>query len=541
MSAKAILYQDLARKAIKNGMNVLAEAVSATLGPKGRNVVLGKKFGTPQIVNDGVTIAKEINLTDNLENAGVCLIRQATSKTNEVAGDGTTTATVLAYAIIKHGMRNVAAGSNPIVLKRGIERATEFVAQQITSYSRPLRGPLDITNVAIISSGNDVEVGSLIAKAQTKVGREGLISIEEGKSTVNELEITKGMKFDQGFTSGYFITDQKRMQTILENAYILITDNTITSVKDELLPTLELVSKTDDPLLIISDNIQKDVLATLILNKMKGIINVIAVRAPAFGERRKALLSDLAILTGGQVISAESGSSLQNVDIKSLGRARRVIVDKESTTIISDSNKREVFSRCEQLRRELETSDSIYEKKKLKERLGKLSGGVAVIRVGGATETEMKDRKLRIEDAVNATRAAVEEGVVPGGGSTLAHISEELRKWCKVELRGDELIGAFIVEKALSAPLKKIASNAGKNGAVVLERVKHSDYEVGYNAVTNKFVDMFDIGIIDPVRVTRSTLQNATSIASMVLTTECIIIDKPLRSVLYSSQNVNKQ
>jgi|TARA_B100001109_G_scaffold253568_1_gene251527 chaperonin GroEL len=541
MSAKAILYQDLARKAIKNGMNVLAEAVSATLGPKGRNVVLGKKFGTPQIVNDGVTIAKEINLTDNLENAGVCLIRQATSKTNEVAGDGTTTATVLAYAIIKHGMRNVAAGSNPIVLKRGIERATEFVAQQITSYSRPLRGPLDITNVAIISSGNDVEVGSLIAKAQTKVGREGLISIEEGKSTVNELEITKGMKFDQGFTSGYFITDQKRMQTILENAYILITDNTITSVKDELLPTLELVSKTDDPLLIISDNIQKDVLATLILNKMKGIINVVAVRAPAFGERRKALLSDLAILTGGQVISAESGSSLHNLDIKSLGRARRVIVDKESTTIISDSNKREVFSRCEQLRRELETSDSIYEKKKLKERLGKLSGGVAVIRVGGATETEMKDRKLRIEDAVNATRAAVEEGVVPGGGSTLAHISEELRKWCKVELRGDELIGAFIVEKALSAPLKKIASNAGKNGAVVLERVKHSDYEVGYNAVTNKFVDMFDIGIIDPVRVTRSTLQNATSIASMVLTTECIIIDKPLRSVLYSSQNVNKQ
>ncbi len=541
MSAKAILYQDLARKAIKNGMNVLAEAVSATLGPKGRNVVLGKKFGTPQIVNDGVTIAKEINLMDNLENAGVCLIRQATSKTNEVAGDGTTTATVLAYAIIKHGMRNVAAGSNPIVLKRGIERATEFVAQQITSYSRPLRGPLDITNVAIISSGNDVEVGSLIAKAQTKVGREGLISIEEGKSTVNELEITKGMKFDQGFTSGYFITDQKRMQTILENAYILITDNTITSVKDELLPTLELVSKTDDPLLIISDNIQKDVLATLILNKMKGIINVVAVRAPAFGERRKALLSDLAILTGGQVISAESGSSLHNLDIKSLGRARRVIVDKESTTIISDSNKREVFSRCEQLRRELETSDSIYEKKKLKERLGKLSGGVAVIRVGGATETEMKDRKLRIEDAVNATRAAVEEGVVPGGGSTLAHISEELRKWCKMELRGDELIGAFIVEKALSAPLKKIASNAGKNGAVVLERVKHSDYEVGYNAVTNKFVDMFDIGIIDPVRVTRSTLQNATSIASMVLTTECIIIDKPLRSVLYSSQNVNKQ
>ena len=323
-------------------------------------------MGTPQIVNDGVTIAKEINLTDNLENAGVCLIRQATSKTNEVAGDGTTTATVLAYAIIKHGMRNVAAGSNPIVLKRGIERATEFVAQQITSYSRPLRGPLDITNVAIISSGNDVEVGSLIAKAQTKVGREGLISIEEGKSTVNELEITKGMKFDQGFTSGYFITDQKRMQTILENAYILITDNTITSVKDELLPTLELVSKTDDPLLIISDNIQKDVLATLILNKMKGIINVVAVRAPAFGERRKALLSDLAILTGGQVISAESGSSLHNLDIKSLGRARRVIVDKESTTIISDSNKREVFSRCEQLRRELETSDSIYDKRNLK-------------------------------------------------------------------------------------------------------------------------------------------------------------------------------
>jgi chaperonin GroEL len=532
MPAKTILYQESARKALEKGMDILAEAVSITLGPKGRNVVLGKKFGTPQIVNDGVTIAKEINLTNNLENTGVCLIRQAASKTNDVAGDGTTTATVLAYAIIKQGMRNVAAGANPIVLKRGIEKATQFVVSKITDYARPIESLLDITKVATISAGNDTEVGSLIANAIDKVGREGLISLEEGKSTVNELEITEGMGFDKGFISGYFVTNQERMEAVLENAYILLTDKKITLVKQDLLPTLELVSKTNQPLLIISDNVQKEALATLIVNKIRGILNVVAVRAPGFGDRRKALLSDLAILTGGEVISSDAGYSLQNMELSYLGRARRIIVGKESTTIISDANKREVFSRCEQLRRQLETSDSTYEKEKIQERLAKLSGGVAVIKVGAATETEMKDRKLRLEDAVNATKAAVEEGIVPGGGTTLAHISEELFEWSKNNLLGDELIGALIVEKALSAPLKKIASNAGQNGAVILERVKEADFETGYNAATNKLVDMFDVGIIDPAKVTRSTLQNAASIASMILTTECIIVDKSEENTL---------
>ena len=526
MPVKKILYQENARKALERGMDILAEAVSITLGPKGRNVVLEKKYGTPQIVNDGVTIAREINLKDNLENTGVCLIRQAASKTNDVAGDGTTTATVLAYAIIKQGMRNVAAGSNPIVLKRGIEKATQFVARKIIEYARPIQNISDITKVATISAGNDTEVGTLIASAIDKVGREGLISLEEGKSTVNELEITEGMGFDRGFISGYFVTNTERMEVVLDNAFVLLTDRKITLVKQDLLPTLELVTKTNQPLLIISENVEKEALATLIVNKIRGILNVVAVRAPGFGDRRKAMLEDLAVLTGGQVISADAGLTLENVELDFLGKTRRVIIGKESTTIISDANKKEVLARCEQLRRQLETSDVTYEKEKIQERLAKLSGGVAVIKVGAATETEMKDRKLRLEDAVNATKAAVEEGIVPGGGTTLAHISDELLEWAKENLLEDELIGALIVEKALSSPLKKIASNAGQNGAVILERVKKADFEIGYNAATDELVDMFDIGIIDPAKVTRSTLQNAASIASMVLTTECIIVDR---------------
>jgi chaperonin GroEL len=526
MPAKTILYQEEARKALEKGMDTLAEAVSITLGPKGRNVVLEKKFGTPQIVNDGVTIAKEINLKDNLENTGVALIRQAASKTNDVAGDGTTTATVLAYAIIKQGMRNVAAGANPIVLKRGIEKATQFVVRKVIEYAKPIESISDITKVATISAGNDVTVGSLIASAIEKVGREGLISLEEGKSTVTELEITEGMGFDRGFISGYFVTNTERMEVVLENPYILLTDKKITLVKSDLLPTLELVSKTSRPLLIISDSVEKEALATLIINKLRGILNVVAVRAPGFGDRRKSLLEDLAVLTGGQVISADAGLSLEQMEIETLGNARRVIVGKDLTTIISDANKEQVFARCEQLRRQLETLESNYEKEKIQERLAKLSGGVAVIKVGAATETEMKDRKLRLEDAVNATKAAVEEGIVPGGGSTLTHIAEELLEWAKTNLLEDELIGALIVEKALSSPLKRIASNAGENGAVIAERVKNENFEIGYNAATNKYVNMYDAGIIDPAKVTRSTLQNAASIASMVLTTECIIVDK---------------
>ena len=418
-------------------------------------------------------------------------------------------------------MRNVAAGANPIVLKRGIEKATQFVVSKIIDYARPIENLSDITKVATISAGNDSEVGSLIASAIDKVGREGLISLEEGKSTVNELEITEGMGFERGFISGYFVTNQERMEVVLDNAFVLITDKKITLVKQDLLPTLELITKTNRPLLIISDNVEKEALATLIINKMRGILNVVA---PGFADRRKALLADLAVLTGGQVVSGDAGLTLENVELEMLGEARRVIVGKESTTIISDANKQAVLARCEQLRRQLETS---YEKEKLQERLAKLSGGVAVIKVGAATETEMKDRKLRLEDAVNATKAAVEEGIVPGGGTTLAHIAEELLEWAKDNLLEDELIGALIVEKALSAPLRKIATNAGQNGAVILERVKDAEFEVGYNAAKNELADMFEAGVIDPAKVTRSTLQNATSIASMVLTTECIIVDKP--------------
>jgi chaperonin GroEL len=526
MSSKTILYQESSRKALEMGMDILAKAVSITLGPKGRNVVLGNKYGTPQIVNDGVTIAKEINLANNLENTGVSLIRQAASKTNEVAGDGTTTATVLAYAIIKQGMRNVAAGANPIILKRGIARATDFVVNKIMAYARPIKDRSYMTKVATISAGNDFEVGSLIAGAFSKVGREGLVSVEEGKATVNEIEITEGMRFERGFISGYFVTNQERMEAVLENAYVLLTEKKIKVVKRDLLPTLELIAKTNQPLLIISDNVQKEALATLVINKIRGILNVVAVRAPGFGDHRKTLLSDLAVLTGGQVITPEAGYSLQNISINSLGRARRIIVEREFTTIISDVNKTEVLVRCEQLRRQLEMSDSIYEKEKITERVNKLSGGVAVIRVGGATETEMKDRKLRLEDAVNATKAAVEEGVVPGGGTTLTYISKELYEWAKENLLEDELVGALIVEKALSAPLKKIASNAGQNGAVICDKVKESDFEFGYDASNDEFVNIFELGVIDPAKVTRSTLQNAASIASMVLTTECIIVDK---------------
>eukprot|EP00962_Isochrysis_galbana_P062151 scaffold52076_cov1961-Isochrysis_galbana.AAC.18 len=515
MAIKTILYQEDARKALEKGMDILAEAVSVTLGPKGRNVVLEKKFGPPQIVNDGVTIAKEINLKDALENTGVSLMRQAASKTNDVAGDGTTTATVLAYAIIKQGMRNVASGANPIVLKRGIEKATQFVVRKIMDYARPIENLSDIKQVAQISSGNDIEVGLLIASAIEKVGREGLISLEESKSTTTELEITEGMGFDRGFISGYFVTNKERMEVVLDNPLILLTDKKITLVKQDLVPTLELVSQTDQPLLIISDNVEKEALATLIVNKLRGILNVVAVRAPGFGDRRKALLQDLAILVGGKLITPDAGLSLDRMEIENLGTARRVIVRKESTTIISDSNKKEVLARCEQLRRQMETTDSSYEKEKLQERLAKLTGGVAVIKVGAATETEMKDRKLRLEDAINATKAAVEEGIVPGGGATLVHIAAELLEWVTETLKGDELIGGLIIEKALQAPMKKIAFNAGQNGAIILERIKETEFEMGYDAAKNEIVDMYKAGIIDPAKVTRSTLQNAASIANV--------------------------
>lgn len=524
--SKIILYQEDARRALEKGMDILAEAVSVTLGPKGRNVVLERKYGAPQIVNDGVTIAKEIELEDHIENTGVALIRQAASKTNDVAGDGTTTATVLAHAMVKQGMKNVAAGANPIAIKRGIEKATQFVVSQIAEYAVPVEDTKSITQVATISAGNDEEVGQMIANAIDKVGREGVISLEEGKSTTTELEMTEGMFFEKGFISPYFVTDSERMEVIQENPYILITDKKITLVQQELVPVLELVAKTGRPLTILAEDVEKEALATLVVNKLRGIINVVAVRAPGFGDRRKSMLEDIAILTGGQVISEDAGFSLESLQLDMLGQARRITVTKDGSTIIAEGNEKEVKARCEQIRRQIEASDSSYEKEKLQERLAKLAGGVAVIKVGAATETEMKDKKLRLEDAINATKAAVEEGIVPGGGATLTHISNDLFTWAKDNLEEDELIGALIVEKALTYPLRRIIENTGKTAAIIIEQIKESEFNIGYDAQIGELTDMYERGIIDPAKVTRSGLQNAASIASMILTTECIVVDK---------------
>ena len=524
--AKLIIYNDEARRALEKGMDILAEAVAVTLGPKGRNVVLEKKFGAPQIINDGITIAKEIELEDHIENTGVALIRQAASKTNDVAGDGTTTATVLAHAIVKEGLRNVAAGANPIALKRGIERATDFLVDKIKEHAKPVEDSKAIAQVASISAGNDEEVGQMIASAMDKVGKEGVISLEEGKSMTTDLDVTDGMRFDKGYISPYFVTDTERMEAVLDDVLILITDKKIALVQD-LVPVLEQVARQGKPLLIIAEDIEKEALATLVVNRLRGVLNVAAVKAPGFGDRRKAMLEDIAVLTGGQVISEDAGLKLESTKLEMLGTARRLTITKDNTTIVAEGNEAQVKSRCEQIRRQMEETDSSYDKEKLQERLAKLAGGVAVIKVGAATETEMKDRKLRLEDAINATKAAVEEGIVPGGGTTLAHLGPELEDWANKNLVTEELTGALIVARALAAPLKRIAENAGQNGAVIAERVKEKPFNVGYDAATNQFSDMFDAGIVDPAKVTRSALQNAASIAGMVLTTECIVVDKP--------------
>jgi chaperonin GroEL len=524
--AKRIIYNENARRALEKGMDILAEAVAVTLGPKGRNVVLEKKFGAPQIVNDGVTIAKEIELEDHIENTGVALIRQAASKTNDAAGDGTTTATVLAHAMVKEGLRNVAAGANAISLKRGIERATGFLVEKIAEHSRPVEDSKAIAQVGSISAGNDEEVGQMIANAMDKVGKEGVISLEEGKSMTTELEVTEGMRFDKGYISPYFATDTERMEAVQEEPLILITDKKIGLVQD-LVPVLEQVARAGRPLLIIAEDIEKEALATLVVNRLRGVLNVAAVKAPGFGDRRKAMLEDIAVLTGGQLITEDAGLKLETTKLEQLGKARRVTITKDSTTLVAEGNEAQVKARVEQIRRQMEETDSSYDKEKLQERLAKLAGGVAVIKVGAATETEMKDRKLRLEDAINATKAAVEEGIVPGGGTTLAHLAPQLEAWAADNLSGEQLIGAQIVARSLTAPLKRIAENAGKNGAVIAEYVKSKDFNVGYNAAVDEYVDMFAAGIVDPAKVTRSALQNAASIAAMVLTTECIIVDKP--------------
>jgi chaperonin GroEL len=524
--AKRIIYNENARRALERGMDILAEAVAVTLGPKGRNVVLEKKFGAPQIVNDGVTIAKEIELEDHVENTGVALIRQAASKTNDAAGDGTTTATVLAHAIVKEGLRNVAAGANAILLKRGIDKATNFLVEKIAEHARPVEDSKAIAQVGAISAGNDEEVGQMIAQAMDKVGKEGVISLEEGKSMTTELEITEGMRFDKGYISPYFATDAERMEAVFDEPFILLTDKKIALVQD-LVPVLEQVARAGRPLVIIAEDIEKEALATLVVNRLRGVLNVAAVKAPGFGDRRKAMLEDIAILTGGQLVTEDAGLKLDNTKLDSLGKARRITITKDNTTIVAEGNEAAVKARIEQIRRQIDETESSYDKEKLQERLAKLAGGVAVVKVGAATETEMKDKKLRLEDAINATKAAVEEGIVPGGGTTLAHLTPQLEEWANSNLTGEELTGALIVARALPAPLKRIAENAGQNGAVIAERVKEKEFNVGYNAATNEFVDLFAAGIVDPAKVTRSALQNAASIAGMVLTTECIVVDKP--------------
>jgi chaperonin GroEL len=526
MSGKKILYKDDARRALMHGMGIMVEAVSVTLGPKGRNVVLERKYGSPQIINDGVTIAREIELVDNIQNTGVSLIRQAASKTNDVAGDGTTTATILAYAMVREGMKNLTAGANPISLKIGMEKALQFLITNINEYSRPVEDLKAISQVASISAGNDVEIGKMIASALEKVGKDGVISLEEGKSTTIELEISEGMRFEKGFISPYFITNPERMEVVFENPYILITDKKISIVKQDLIPILEQVARTKRPLLIIAADVEKEALTTLILNKLRNVINVAAVRAPSFGQRRRPILEDIAILTEGQVITEDTGLSLENTNITQLGQARRVVITKDDTTIVNEGTEKRVTQQCENLRKQIKLTDDNYQKEQLQDRIAKLSGGVAVIKVGAVTETEMKDKKLRLEDAINATRAAVEEGIVPGGGTMFIHLAENLRQWAKLNLHEDELIGALILSKAITAPLRRIAENAGKNGALTMERIEQEDFNIGYNAASDVFGDMYELGIIDPAKVSRSALQNATSIAGMILTTECIVVNK---------------
>ncbi len=524
--AKSIFYSADARHALEKGIDLLADAVAVTLGPRGRNVVLGKKFGEPQIINDGVTIAKEIELEDHVENTGAALIRQAASKTNDVAGDGTTTAVVLTQAIVKEGLRNVAAGANAMALRHGIEKATDFVVEQIQAHARPVEDSTAIAQVGTISAGNDPEIGDMIATAMEKVGREGVISLEEGKSMTTELEITEGMRFDRGYISPYFATDAERMEALLDEPYVLLTDKKITLIQD-LLPILESVTKAGKPLLLIAEDIEKEALATLVVNQLRGVLQVVAVKAPGFGDRRKAILQDIAVLTGAQVISEDTGLTLDKANLDRLGQARRATITKDTSTIVAAGNEQAVQTRCEQIRRQIDETDSDYDQEKLQERLAKLSGGVAIIKVGAATETEMKDRKYKLEDAINSTKAAVEEGIVPGGGTTLAHLAPQLETWAQDHLKAEELTGALIVARALYAPIRRIAENAGQNGAVIAEHIKEQDFNVGYDAIANQFVNLFEAGIVDPAKVTRSGLQNAASIAAMTLTTECIVAEKP--------------
>jgi chaperonin GroEL len=526
MAAKQIVYSENSRQAILRGVNQLADAVKVTLGPKGRNVVLEKKFGGPTITKDGVTVAKEIELKDPLENMGAQLVREVASKTSDIAGDGTTTATVLAQAIFREGVKSVAAGANPMALKRGIEKAVEAVVEEVRKFSKPVSGDA-IAQVGTISANGDETIGTTIAEAMQKVGKDGVITVEESKTMITELQTVDGMQFDRGYLSPYFVSDPDRMEAVLEDPYILIHEKKISNMKD-LLPLLEQIARAGRPLLIIAEEVEGEALATLVVNKLRGTLNAAAVKAPGFGDRRKAMLDDIAILTGGKSIMEETGIKLEGVRLEDLGRAKRVTIDKDNTTIVDGGGtQKAIEGRIKQLRAQIEETTSDYDREKLQERLAKLAGGVAIIKVGAATETEMKEKKARVEDALHATRAAVEEGIVPGGGVALLRAGKVLKE---LKATGDEQIGIDIIRRAIEEPLRQIAGNAGFEGAVIIEKVRgNSDTNFGFNAATGEFEDLVKTGVIDPTKVTRSALQHAASISALMLTTEALIVEIPER------------
>src|SRR3954465_5728738 len=524
MASKELLFSTEARAKLKRGIDQLADAVAITLGPKGRNVVIDKKFGSPTVTKDGVTVAKEIELSDPIENLGAQLLKEVATKTSDLAGDGTTTATVLAQAIFREGLRNVTAGANPMELKRGIDRAVEAVVEQLKSISVPSAGKKEIAQVGTISANNDKEIGNLIAEAMERVGKIGVINVEEAKGPGTTLETVDGMQFDRGYLSPYFVTDPEKMEAALEDAYLLIHDKKISAMK-ELLPILEKVAQSGRPLLIIAEDVEGEALATLVVNKLRGTLKVVAVKAPGFGDRRKEMLRDIAVLTGGQVISEEVGFKLENATLNDLGRAKRTVVDKDNTTVVDGKGKEDAIQgRINEIKAAIEKSTSDYDREKLQERLAKLSGGVAVINVGAATETEMKEKKARVEDALHATRAAVEEGIVPGGGVALLRAQSALER-----IRGteDEKIGGDIVRRALEEPIRMIVQNAGAEGSIVVAKVRESkEKNFGYNAATDAYEDLVKAGVIDPTKVTRTAQQNAASIAGLLLTTECVVVEK---------------
>ena len=522
--AKQLIFREDARAAIARGIDQLAEAVRATLGPKGRNVVLDKKFGSPTITKDGVTVAKEIELKDPYENMGAQLVKEVAEKTSDIAGDGTTTATVLAQAIYKEGLKNVTAGATPTALKRGIDKAVKAVVENLKKMSKPIKDKKEIAQVASIAANNDSTIGDLIAEAMEKVGKDGVITVEEAKSMTTSLDVVEGMQFDQGYLSPYFATDMERMEAVIEDPFILIHEKKISVMKD-MVPLLEKIARAGRPLLIIAEDVEGEALATLVVNKLRGTLNCCAVKAPGYGDRRKAMLEDIAALTGGKAITEELGIKLENITLDDLGRTKRVTVGKEETTIVEGAGKAsDINGRIAQLRRQVEETDSDYDKEKLQERLAKLSGGVAVINVGAATETEMKEKKARVEDALHATRAAVEEGIVPGGGVAFLRTVAKLDE---TKLVGEEKIGAAIVKRALEEPIRQIVRNAGLEDSVVVHKVKGEKQNVGFNAETGEYVDMIAAGIIDPTKVSRSALENAASVAGLLLMTECLISDMP--------------